>query len=155
MKCQGNHSDKQSRCLTLTNGPAGLGQPLHHTVTTTSTQSAESCSCCSKSSVPFTTHYHGQHTKHPTGSLPFTCCSLCHLLFRCFICLTLVISYFEHVTCVFWSQWDNCQRRILVIKLMPLHCEPKSLWTHKSGSVSHIGMLLFLFIDVTDIFIYN
>lgn len=155
MKCQGHHSDKQSRCFTLTNGPAGLGQPPHHAATTTSTQSAETCSCCSKSSVPFTTHYHGQHTKHPTGSFPFTRCSLCHLLFWCFIWLLLVIGYFEHATCVFRSQWDYCQRLTLVFKSMPMYCEPKKLCSQMKAGKWQCFTNSNVTVLQTDFFIYN
>lgn len=57
VRCQGHLSDKQSRCLTLTNSPAGLGQPPRHSSAATSTQSAETCCCCTgdRVSLPVTT----------------------------------------------------------------------------------------------------
>lgn len=69
VQCQGHLSDKQSRCLTLTNSPAGLGRLPRQSSAATSTQSAETCSCCSKDSVPLplTTTTSTQRT--PTGHL--------------------------------------------------------------------------------------
>lgn len=53
VQCQGHLSDKQSRCLTLTNSPTELGWPPRQSCTATSAQSAETCSHGCKGSVSF------------------------------------------------------------------------------------------------------
>lgn len=74
MQCQGHLSDKQSRCLTLTNSPTELGRPPRQSCAATSAQSAETRSRGSKDSVsfPLTTTASAQST--PMGhSLLFVC----------------------------------------------------------------------------------
>ena len=72
VQCQGHLSDKQSRCLTLTNSPAGLGPPSRQSSAATSTQSAETCSCCSKDSVPLPLTTAASMESTPAG-LTFIC----------------------------------------------------------------------------------
>lgn len=74
VQCQGHLSDKQSRCLTLTNSPPGLGPPPRQSSAATSTQSAETCSCCSKDSVPLPLTTTANTQRNPTGHLVLCVC---------------------------------------------------------------------------------
>lgn len=142
VQCQGHLSDKQSRCLTLTNSPAGLGQlpvnpPPLHQLTVPRLAAAAAKTLCPYRSLP---QPNTQST--PTGHL---------LLFGCGKLLPLSPAALELHMIVFlvmgkrllWicslylsAQRDHCQKLMETLKLSCLctvGCGGCNLnWLHKS-----------------------